>query len=222
MYLFCRYEAQFQEFRTREGKITSDYNSLRQDLQKQTASQSNTIVPLKMKAQASQKKEGSTNSSSNSAATAELATRRLALSKIGTDINRLTTLLQQSGNDLSLIKLSGFGNSPNINASTLNNQNDNSQQPQPAQQQLQFQALKGQDVDEMILEERDRDIKRINGDIVLVNEMFKDMANIVQGQQPMVEQIHKTTEDVSDASGFKSVALVIILSTYCSLGCGTC
>lgn len=35
------------------------------------------------------------------------------------------------------------------------------------------QTLQGQDVEDAIIEERERDIKKINEDLVLVNEMFR-------------------------------------------------
>jgi hypothetical protein len=46
------------------------------------------------------------------------------------------------------------------------------QQGQQQQQNLQL-LLSGKEVDDAILEERERDIKRVNQDLVLVNEMFK-------------------------------------------------
>lgn len=48
------------------------------------------------------------------------------------------------------------------------------QEQQQHLQQLRLQPLmQGQEVDDAILEERERDIKKMNQDLVLVNEMFK-------------------------------------------------
>ena len=60
---------------------------------------------------------------------------------------------------------------------------------------MQFQnQLQGQEVDDQIAEERERDILKMNQDLRLVNEMFKDMAEIVEKQNPAIEQIATTTE----------------------------
>ena len=56
------------------------------------------------------------------------------------------------------------------------------------------QAIVGKDVDEAIMEERERDIRKMNQDLLLVNEMFRDMANIVEQQGEHIEVIAQTTE----------------------------
>jgi hypothetical protein len=45
--------------------------------------------------------------------------------------------------------------------------------------QLQQQALVGRDVDDLIMEEREQDILRLNRDVALVNEMFKYVHAVV-------------------------------------------
>ncbi len=134
----------------------------------------------------------SSTTSIGAATPSELASRRLALSKIGNDINRVTNLLQQAGNDTGLMTVTSYSSSTSVTSSS-----SGGVRVQQQQQVLAFQAIQGQEVDDMIMEERARDITRINQDIQIVNEMFQDMANIVQTQQPMVEQIHKTTEEAS-------------------------
>eukprot|EP00607_Mallomonas_marina_P002812 CAMPEP_0182428904 /NCGR_PEP_ID=MMETSP1167-20130531/24494_1 /TAXON_ID=2988 /ORGANISM="Mallomonas Sp, Strain CCMP3275" /LENGTH=109 /DNA_ID=CAMNT_0024612113 /DNA_START=627 /DNA_END=956 /DNA_ORIENTATION=+ len=57
-----------------------------------------------------------------------------------------------------------------------------------------IQAYKDNDVDQAIIEEREREIRKINRDLVLVNEMFKDVASLVEGQRGTVEQIAVATE----------------------------
>ena len=41
-----------------------------------------------------------------------------------------------------------------------------------------IQAMQGREVDEAIMQERERDIKQINEDLVLVKEMFKGKENV--------------------------------------------
>ena len=49
-------------------------------------------------------------------------------------------------------------------------------------------------MDDLIAEERERDIKKMNQDLRLVNEMFKDMAEIVEKQNPSIQKIAESTE----------------------------
>ena len=69
--------------------------------------------------------------------------------------------------------------------------------PSPAMPKL-VQTLQGQDVDDLILEERERDIKKMNQDLLLVHEMFPDMANIVDQQGEMIEEIADMTQKSHD------------------------
>ena len=55
-------------------------------------------------------------------------------------------------------------------------------------------TMSGQEVDDAIMAERERDIKKMNQDLLLVNEMFRDMASIVDKQGGQIEEIDKTTE----------------------------
>ena len=56
------------------------------------------------------------------------------------------------------------------------------------------QAMQGREVDEAIMAERERDIKKINQDMVLVKEMFRDMAELVNSQGSAIEEIAEKTE----------------------------
>jgi hypothetical protein len=58
-----------------------------------------------------------------------------------------------------------------------------------------LQKLQGHEVDEAIAQERERDILKINEDLKLVNEMFKDVAQLVEEQNPAIEQIVEATEE---------------------------
>ena len=48
------------------------------------------------------------------------------------------------------------------------------------------------------MRERERDLKKINRDLQLVNEMFKDMAEIVDKQAVMVHEVVVQTEKSHD------------------------
>jgi hypothetical protein len=56
-----------------------------------------------------------------------------------------------------------------------------------------IQKLQGYEVDEAIAEERERDIIKINEDLKLVNEMFKDVAQLVEEQNAPIESIVEST-----------------------------
>ena len=82
-----------------------------------------------------------------------------------------------------------WGNPDSGNGSSIDNGNGNSSNPDSVNpplppmtrrekeqymQQLKLKPLMhGQDVDDAIMEERERDIKKMNQDLILVNEMFK-------------------------------------------------
>lgn len=227
-------ESQLNDFRSQEGRILNTYNSLKDDLTRATATLGGGAVPKSIREQKAAAAAATGNNNDGAVTpplpptssagpkfnmpslpggqmtTAETATRRLALSKIGNDINRMTVQLKTVSGEVNMLTVTGYGSSGNNGNSSNNNGissgtnggfNNGSNQTNLSQQQqqqlLQFQPLQGKDVDEMIMEERERDINKINSDIILVNEMFKDMANIVQAQQPHIDEVHKSTTDVS-------------------------
>jgi hypothetical protein len=70
-----------------------------------------------------------------------------------------------------------------------------SQQQQQQQQQTIFRpVLQEHDIEEMLIEEREKDLKKINEDIAIVHDMFVRMADIVEDQGIKIEQIHTATE----------------------------
>ena len=87
------------------------------------------------------------------------------------------------------------------------------------QQQVLQPVMVEQDIEEMIIEERNKDIQRLNHDLVLVNEMFKDMAEIVDRQGEAVETIHKTTEEshTRAAAGLEQVNKASELQPGCTI-----
>lgn len=56
------------------------------------------------------------------------------------------------------------------------------------------QAMQGKEVDEALMQERERDIQQINQDLVLVKEMFQDMAELVDSQSSAITEIADKTE----------------------------
>eukprot|EP01035_Chromulina_nebulosa_P020588 gene20588-26696_t len=133
---------------------------------------------------------------------AEVAQKRLGLGKLQKDYDRLKTLLQGLSNESSLIKISATDSISNNSKRSSNNINDDimnsdrivDDSGRGFGKEKTLIALKEVDIDSLIIEERERDIKKINHDILLVNEMFKDMANIVETQGSMIEEIKTTTD----------------------------
>ena len=110
----------------------------------------------------------------------EAAAPRAALSKLQKDLERLRGTMQSVASDVSLLRVSAEAETdPAASAWRILSPGGSSdeQQQQYQQQQPQQLALKPlmheQDVDQMIIEERERDIKKLNHDLALVNEMFK-------------------------------------------------
>jgi hypothetical protein len=82
-----------------------------------------------------------------------VAQKRIALGKLSKDFDRLKSTLSVITNECD------------IDAVSHERQNVN---------QLQLiQTLQGKDVDEAIQRERERDLRKINQDLAMVNEMFK-------------------------------------------------
>ena len=88
------------------------------------------------------------------------------------------------------------------------------------EQDLRFTSMvQGQDVDNLIAEEREREILKMNQDLKMVNEMFKDMAEIVQEQGEVLQTVAETTENsnsrakaglkqVEQAAGYQSGCII--------------
>ena len=132
----------------------------------------------------------------------EVASKRAALNKLLKDFDRIKVTMNSISTEAASIKVSfDVDNKSNIdnskyNSNNLNNKygvsvsNDNnnkdslnsvfsksqssSQNQQQRQQQLLMKpVMKEQDIDEMIIEERERDIRKLNQDLAMVNEMFR-------------------------------------------------
>ena len=76
-----------------------------------------------------------------------------------------------------------------------NNNNMNQKQQQQQQQQQVVGKMFGHEIDEAIAEERDRDLRQINNDLKMVNEMFRDVAQLVEDQSAPIDEIAQMTEE---------------------------
>lgn len=131
--------------------------------------------------------------------TAENAQKRIALGKLQKDFERVKVGMQAIVNESSLIKVTqNSGNSTSgddgsvfsrIEETAYTNELTNA-----TKQPRLLQSIKGNEVDQLIMEERERDIRKLNSDLQMVHEMFKDMASIVEKQGEIVEEIAITTE----------------------------
>jgi len=141
--------------------------------------------------------------------------------KLLKDFERVRVLVAQPLNEVGMIKVSADSNTSSSSSSGSGTSSSNSggagsvfrmasgrgpqdfnlaadsASPSPAMPKL-VQTLQGQDVDDLILEERERDIKKMNQDLLLVHEMFQDMANIVDQQGEMIEEIADMTQKSHD------------------------
>jgi hypothetical protein len=134
--------------------------------------------------------------------TGEVAQKRLAIVKLQKDFERLKIefngilniypTLKVKSNDPAPSKQTGRAIFHSIGG------DDEIREPEQSRQSAGMGTMKvlavQQDVDQMLREERERDLKKMNQDLVLVNEMMKDVANIVESQGKHVEEIHETTE----------------------------
>lgn len=77
----------------------------------------------------------------------------------------------RTGGPLSSSSSSGNANTPFV--FDLPTQGDSSTFSYGGQQQKQVTILRDQDIDALIREERERDIKKVHSDMILVNDMFQ-------------------------------------------------
>lgn len=108
----------------------------------------------------------------------EGTSRRVGVVKLQRDYERVSTQFQSIQKDhtsLRVDRTAQGNNSPdNFSNAYDNSQNDPSQFQQQQKQQQQQQFMHELiDVDDAIIEERERDIKKINQELLLVNEMFR-------------------------------------------------
>lgn len=100
-----------------------------------------------------------------------VAQKRIALGKLSKDFDRLRGTLSAITNECNAIQVSAVSEPGGFFRNGGGDTTDNGKQ-QMNQLQL-VQTLQGTDVDEAIQRERERDLKKINQDLAMVNEMFK-------------------------------------------------
>jgi hypothetical protein len=140
----------------------------------------------------------------------EAAQKRVTLSKLQKDYDKLKLSVQALSSESSVIKVNdtdGFGTKSSNKAQSGDEYSSNSSSSNSssggggggnrgtALAEPQLIEIQSQDIDEMILEERNREIKKINQDILMVNEIFKDMAEIVSKQGEQIDNVKKVTDD---------------------------
>ena len=127
-----------------------------------------------------------------------VAQKRIALGKLMKDYDRVKTTLNAVVGESAAIKVavpsssSGGGGGGGNPFDEDDGGGLNSRQPRL------IQTLQGKEVDDAIMLERERDLRKINRDLQLVNEMFKDMAEIVDKQAVMVNEVVVQTEKSHD------------------------
>ena len=117
------------------------------------------------------------------------------IGKLQKDFDRLKVNLQSLISESALIKITTNDNTfknTKTDDVLIEELNNNRTVFQP--QFIIHNTMTGQEVDDAIMAERERDIKKMNQDLLLVNEMFRDMASIVDKQGGQIEEIEKTTE----------------------------
>lgn len=158
------------------------------------------------------------------------------MGKLLKDYERVRALVQVQLNEVSLIKVaSAAGDGPTSSIFRMSmgtgatsgrggdfNVAESAQSPPSASSSSApklIQTLQGQDVDEMIMEERERDIRKMNQDLLLVHEMFQDMANIVEQQGEMIEEISEMTEKSHDRAqaGLEQVKQAAAYQPTCTM-----
>eukprot|EP01041_Mallomonas_annulata_P003844 gene3844-7664_t len=121
--------------------------------------------------------------------TTETAQSRQALNKLFREYEILSNKIKNQYEESAQIRIF---HDDILEGSNISNNNKSSTNKMEAPRLI--QAYHDNDVDQAILEEREREIKKINRDLILVNEMFKDVASLVHEQGAVIEEIAVSTE----------------------------
>lgn len=119
---------------------------------------------------------------------------RVALVKLQKDYERVRDGIQGVIRDAYAVEISEEELHIQGAASVAGNGGVGSGNQTVFQQPRLIQAMQGREVDEALMQERERDIKQINQDLVLVKEMFQDMAELVDSQASAITEIADKTE----------------------------
>lgn len=85
------------------------------------------------------------------------------------------------------------------------------------QQQITMNVV---EVEDLLIMEREKDIKKLNHDLYLVNDMYKDMAKLVEQQGAQIDNIHEAA-DTSHEQAKAGLEQVKQAATY-QPGCVIC
>jgi t-SNARE complex subunit (syntaxin) len=82
-----------------------------------------------------------------------------------------------------------------------------------------MQLLQAEDLDERLLQEREEEIVAINQSVVKVNEIFRDLGELVSRQQEDIDAIEQNVQHSHAAakSGLEQVAKAAKYQAGCSL-----
>ena len=106
---------------------------------------------------------------------AESAQKRFSIIKLQKDFDRVRPIVLSMVREAGQLQV-GKHDTKGINGSKGNDSRENNNSSGKSSAKggpILQQALVGRDVDDLIMEEREQDIMRLNRDVVLVNEMFK-------------------------------------------------
>ena len=115
------------------------------------------------------------------------------------------------GNTNSVFRMDGSSNEEARDSGRSNNSSAG---------RVQFQqVMKGEQIDDLLAEEREKEILKMNQDLKMVNEMFKDMAEIVQDQNGMIQQVSETTENANSRAkeGLRQVEQAAGYQSSCTI-----
>lgn len=101
-----------------------------------------------------------------------VAQKRIALGKLSKDFDRLKSTLSAITSECGAIRVSSVTETNGYFRTGGDDDKVSSDRQNVNQLQL-IQTLQGKDVDEAIQRERERDLRKINQDLAMVNEMFK-------------------------------------------------
>ena len=90
---------------------------------------------------------------------------------VDNDMTRLQSQLQTVTSEVNLLQLNAQSYQDSSNASAANTGTNGSLRQQT--QLIQINGLVAQDVEEMLIEERTKDIEKLNKDVVIINDLMK-------------------------------------------------
>ncbi len=122
----------------------------------------------------------------NATRSPELAQKRIALGKLSKDFEKIKASMQAISSEASSIQVTNEAGGSSLSGKFITHGSDDTRRPEGVesssgfgssrQKQLLLEpklTMQGQEVDDAIQEERERDIKKMNQDLLMVNEMMR-------------------------------------------------